>query len=103
MRERRTDDGTYPNVEEERLKIEERAAASAPQLPKVDMSVIHALDMLGELSDGYGPEAKHAYDILLELVTAAEEFVKDETTNNYLGSSHPEFNRLKKSLEGKPL
>lgn len=35
-RERRTDDGTYPDVEEERLKLQERAAASSPQLPSTD-------------------------------------------------------------------
>ncbi len=64
------------------------------------MKASDALEMLGELSDGYGPEAEHAYDVLREMLEATEEMVK-ASVNKDLECA--EFERLKKSLEGKPL
>jgi hypothetical protein len=95
-RERRTDDGTYPNNVEE-------ARASASNLPPIPipMTASDCLEMPGELSDGYGPEAQHAYDVLRELVDAAEDFVK--VVSMVVLVEAPELERLRKSLEGKPL
>lgn len=96
-RERRTDDGTYPNVEEERAKIAERASAS--RIEPIVVTASDALDTLGELSDGYGPEAHCCFEVMKELLTAAEELVKEATVYDHL----PEFRRLQTALKGKPL
>lgn len=65
MRSRRTDDGTYPEVDEARAKLEERAAASRIQ-PRPNLAELHQDILLRAMKYGRIKRSKGASDPQIE-------------------------------------